>query len=216
MTKLMKVVGAVALGLAFAVAHAQTYPLKPVRMVVPFPPGGSNDIVARLIAQKVGEAFNQQFIIDNRGGAGGAIGAQTVARAGPDGYTIMLTNPGPAIHNVLLRKDPLYAISDFAPIVYIGSSASIVAATPKFPAANLKELVAFAKAHPGKVSDGPPPASTATRISHSKSSGQRRVSTSCTCRTRAPARHSPTPLQAKWTRWSRRSSLPNRSSTRGG
>jgi tripartite-type tricarboxylate transporter receptor subunit TctC len=151
MTKLMNVVVAVALGLASAVAHAQAYPLKPVRMVVPFPPGGSNDIVARLIAQKLGEAFNQQFIIDNRGGAGGAIGAQTVARAAPDGYTIMLTNPGPAIHNVLLRKDPLYAISDFAPIVYIGSSASIVAATPKFPAANLKELVAFAKAHPGKV-----------------------------------------------------------------
>ena len=151
MTKLMNVVLAVALGLTLGPAHAQVYPVKPVRMVVPFPPGGSTDIVARPIAQKLGEAFNQQVIIDNRGGAGGAIGAQTVARATPDGYTIMLTNPGPSIHNVLLRKDPLYAIGDFAPIVYIGSSASIVAATPKLPAANLKELVAFAKAHPGKV-----------------------------------------------------------------
>ena len=154
MTTLMKVVLAVAVGLTLAVANAQVYPVKPVRMVVPFPPGGSNDIVARLIAQKLSETFNQQFIIDNRGGAGGAIGAQTVARAAPDGYTTMLTNPGPGIHNVLLRKDPLYTIGDFAPIVYIGSSSSIVVATPKFPPNNMKELVAFAKAHPRKVKWG--------------------------------------------------------------
>jgi tripartite-type tricarboxylate transporter receptor subunit TctC len=132
-------------------SFAQPYPDKPVRMVVPFPAGGSNDIVARLLAQKLGEYLGQQFIIDNRGGAGGAIGAQTVANATPDGYTLLLTNPGPGIHNVLLRRKPLYGINDFAPIMHIGSASSIVVANTRLPVANMKELVAYAKANPGKV-----------------------------------------------------------------
>jgi len=134
-----------------AAVHGQDYPTKPVRMVVPFPHGGSNDIMARLLGQKLGEFLGQQFIIDNRGGAGGVIGAQTVARATPDGYTIMLTNPGPSIHNVLLRRQPSYTVADFAPIVHIGSASSIVVANSRVPAGNLKELVAYAKANPGRI-----------------------------------------------------------------
>ena len=140
-----------ALVLAGCAALAQDYPTRPVRMVVPFPPGGSNDIVARLMAQKLGELLGQQFITDNRGGAGGVIGAQIAAKAAPDGYTILLTNPGPSIHNVLLRKQPSYTIADFAPIVHIGSAASIIVGNPRLPAANVRELVAYAKANPGKV-----------------------------------------------------------------
>jgi tripartite-type tricarboxylate transporter receptor subunit TctC len=135
-------------------AFAQQYPDKPVRMIVPFPAGGSNDIIARLLAQKLGEYLGQQFIIDNRGGAGGAIGAQLVANAVPDGYTLLMNNPGPAIHNVLLRRKPLYVIGDFAPIMHIGSASSIVVATMRLPAANMKDLVAYAKANPGKLNYG--------------------------------------------------------------
>jgi tripartite-type tricarboxylate transporter receptor subunit TctC len=119
--------------------------------VVPFTPGGSSDIVARLVTQKLAEFWGQQFVIDNRPGAGGAIGAETVARAVPDGYTILLTNPGPGLHNAVLRKNPSYALSDFAPIAYIGYTPNLIAAYPKLPAGNLKELVDYARAHPGKV-----------------------------------------------------------------
>ena len=151
LTMLTRVVVALALSVLFAPTHAQVYPTRPVRLVVPFPPGGSTDIVARLLSQKLGDALGQQFVIDNRGGAAGAVGAQAVARATPDGYTLMLTNPGPSVHNVLLRKDPVYGVDDFAPIIHISSSASFVVATPKLPVNNLKELIAFAKANPGKI-----------------------------------------------------------------
>jgi tripartite-type tricarboxylate transporter receptor subunit TctC len=132
-------------------AAAQPYPGKPVRLVVPFTPGGSTDIVARLIGSKLSEFWGQQFVVDNRPGAGGAIGAETVARATPDGYTILLTNPGPAVQNVVLRRKPTYALSDFAPIAYVGYTPNIIVANLQFPAANLKELIAYAKAHPGKI-----------------------------------------------------------------
>jgi tripartite-type tricarboxylate transporter receptor subunit TctC len=143
--------GVLALALASAGASAQSYPGKPVRLVVPFTPGGSTDIVARLITQKLHEYWGQQFVIDNRPGAGGAIGAELVARAAPDGYTILLTNPGPALLNVVLRKKPTYALADFAPIVYVGYTPNIVVANPRVPAGNLKELIAYARAHPGRI-----------------------------------------------------------------
>jgi len=133
-----------------SLAPAQ-YPAKPVRLVVPFTPGGSSDVVARLISQKLAEFWGQQFVIDNRPGAGGAVGAETVVRAAPDGYTILLTNPGPGLHNAVLRKSPPYALSDFAPIIYIGYTPNLIAAYHKLPAGNLRELVDYAKAHPGKI-----------------------------------------------------------------
>jgi tripartite-type tricarboxylate transporter receptor subunit TctC len=142
---------ALALALACASAYAQTFPSKPVRLVVPFAPGGSSDIVARLIGQKLTELWGQQFVIDNRPGAGGALGAETVAKAAPDGYTIIFANPGPAVHNVVLRKNPPYRLDDFAPIAYVGYTPNIIVANPKAPYSNLKELVAYAKANPGKI-----------------------------------------------------------------
>ena len=139
------------LWVACATAVAQGYPAKPVRLVVPFTPGGSTDIVARLITQKLAEFWGQLFVVDNRPGAGGAIGAELVARAAPDGYTILLTNPGPALHNAVLRKKPTYALADFAPIVNVGSTPNLVVANLRIPAANLKELIAFARANPGRI-----------------------------------------------------------------
>ena len=133
------------------VGCACTYPAKPVRLVVPFTPGGSSDIVARLLTQKLVDFWGQQFVIDNRPGAGGAVGAEMVARAAPDGYTIMLTNPGPGLHNALLRKKPPYTLADFAPIVYIGYTPNLIAAYPRLPVNNLKELVDYARANPGKI-----------------------------------------------------------------
>jgi tripartite-type tricarboxylate transporter receptor subunit TctC len=132
-------------------AWCQAYPSRPVRVVVPFTPGGSSDIVTRLVTQKLVDFWGQPFVIDNRPGAGGALGAETVARAAPDGYTILLTNPGPGLHNPLLRRKPSYGLADFAPIVYIGLTQNIIAAYPKLPANTLKELVDYARANPGKI-----------------------------------------------------------------
>ena len=139
------------LSTAWAQSPVAAYPDKPLRLVVPFTPGGSSDIVGRLIGSKLVEFWGQQFVIDNRPGAGGALGAETVARSAPDGYTILFANPGPALHNVVLRRKPTYALADFAPVIYIGYSPNIIVANPRFPPASAKELVAYARANPGKV-----------------------------------------------------------------
>ena len=142
-------------------AHAQpskaagaSYPGKAVRWVVPFTPGASNDIVARLMAAKLGDAFGQQFIIDNRAGAGGLVGADTVAKAPPDGYTLLLSNPGPSVNSVLLAKDAPYKVEDFAQVVFFGYAPLVILANPSFPARNPKELLEYLKANPGKVNWG--------------------------------------------------------------
>ena len=145
-------VGLLALSLlAPAWAAAAGYPEKPVRLVVPFTPGGSSDIVGRILAGKLAEFWGQQIVIDNRPGAGGALGAETVAHSAPDGYTLLFANPGPALHNVVLRRKPTYALADFAPVIYIGYSPNIIVASLKFPPSNAKDLVAYARANPGKV-----------------------------------------------------------------
>ena len=133
---------------------AAAYPARPVRWVVPFPPGASNDIIARLIGQKLTEAWGQQFVVDNRPGAGGSLGAETVAKATPDGYTLLLANPGPNVNNPLMRKATPYRIEDFTPIVFIGYAPLIIVAHPKFAPNNARELVEYAKTHPGKVNWG--------------------------------------------------------------
>ena len=133
---------------------AARYPSRPVRWVVPFTPGASNDIIARLVGQKLTEAFSQQFVIDNRPGAGGAVGAETVAKSIPDGYTLLLANPGPSVNTPLMLKKPLYKVDDFTNIVFIGYAPLLILANPKFPPNNPKELLAYAKANPGKVSWG--------------------------------------------------------------
>src|SRR5690348_16129307 len=114
MLRKTKIVAAVALALSSAVAGAADpaagYPNRPVRWIVPFTPGASNDIIARLVGGKLGAAFGQQFVIDNRPGVGGSIGADTVAKAGPDGYTLLLANPGPSVNTPLMLKRSSYKV----------------------------------------------------------------------------------------------------------
>jgi len=155
--KLVKWLACAAACLAPVAAHAQDakdYPNKPVRWVVPFTPGASNDIIARLMGAKLGDAWGQQFIIDNRPGAGGAIGAETVARANPDGYTLLLANPGPSVNTPLLLKRAQYKVGDFTPIVFIGYAPLIILTNPAFAPRNPRELIDYAKANPGKVNWG--------------------------------------------------------------
>jgi len=142
-------------------AHAQPakggaagYPNKPVRWVVPFTPGASNDIIARLVAAKLGDAFGHQFIIDNRPGAGGLVGADTVAKAPPDGYTLLLSNPGPSVNSPMLNKGAPYKVGDFEPVIFFGYAPLIIIANPAFPPRNPKELLDYLKANPGKVNWG--------------------------------------------------------------
>lgn len=141
-----------AAGAAWAQDAASNYPSRPVRWVIPFTPGASNDIIGRLVAGKLSEQLGQQFIIDNRPGAGGIVGAETVARANPDGYTLLLTNPGPSVNNILLRKNPPYKMADFTPIVWMGYAPFYVMASLSFPPKTAREIVDYAKANPGKIS----------------------------------------------------------------
>ncbi|MCC7487153.1 MAG: tripartite tricarboxylate transporter substrate binding protein [Burkholderiales bacterium] len=138
-------------GAAWAQEPAAGYPSRPVRWVVPFPPGASNDIIARLVGQKLGEAFGQQVVVDNRPGAGGLIGGEVVAKAARDGHTLLLANPAPNVNSVLLHRQPPYRIGDLAPVVWIGYAPLIIAAHPKFPPNTAKELVDYARANPGRV-----------------------------------------------------------------
>ena len=133
---------------------ASAYPDKPVRWVVPFTPGASNDIIARLIALKLGEAWGQQFIIDNRPGAGGLIGADTVAKASPDGYTLLLANPGPNVNSPLLSKNSPFTVDDFAPVIFFGYVPLLILANPALPVRNPKELLEYLKVNHGKINWG--------------------------------------------------------------
>jgi tripartite-type tricarboxylate transporter receptor subunit TctC len=143
------VCGAVMLG---GSAMAQTYPCRPVKIVVPFPAGGSNDIVARVLAQKLTERNGQPFYVENRGGAGGNIGAEAVASSEPDGYTLLLTAPPPLTINAALYKDMRYDPSGaFAPVALIASVPIVLAVHPSLGINSVQELIARAKAKPGTI-----------------------------------------------------------------
>ncbi len=144
-------VGLLAAAPAGAQDAAKDYPNRPVRWVVPFPPGASNDIIGRLIGQKLTESLGQQFVIDNRPGAGGLIGGDVVAKASPDGHTLVLANPAPSVNSVLMHKSPPYRLNDLVPVVWIGYAPLIIVASPKFPPKTAKELADYARANPGKV-----------------------------------------------------------------
>jgi tripartite-type tricarboxylate transporter receptor subunit TctC len=132
-------------------AQAQAYPTKPVKLVVPYPPGGPTDIVARLVAQKLSDAMGQQFIIDNRPGAGGNPGAELVARSPADGYTLVVATTAHAI-NPSLFKNLGYSLSkDFAPVSQLTSGPLVIVANPSLPANNVAELIALAKSKPGEL-----------------------------------------------------------------
>src|ERR1043165_5706014 len=138
-------------------AQAQTWPTRPVTLVVPFAAGVTGDIVARGLAEYLSDALGQPFVVENRGGAGGNIGGNVVAKAAPDGYTLLLATTGPASVNKLTYKNmPYDPQRDLAPIVLLGKAPVIIVARNSLPAANLKEFVDYAKANPGKVTAGYP------------------------------------------------------------
>ncbi len=145
---------AVVSGLA-TIAAAQTYPTRPITLVVPFPPGGSTTIVARIVTDRMAEAIGQQFVVDNRGGAGGTLGTRQVAKSAPDGYTIALGYTGTLAIGPSLFPNVGYDVrADFAPIGRIGVAPSTIVVHPSFPVHSIAELIAYAKANPGKVNYG--------------------------------------------------------------
>jgi len=135
-----------------APAAAQHYPSRPVRVVVPFAPGGAVDLVARTIAPKLSEALGQPVVVDNRGGAGGTIGTDIVAKARPDGHTLLVASMGVAVNAALYPKLPYDTLKDLAPVTSLGEQPNIVVVHPSLSASSVGELVALAKARPGQIS----------------------------------------------------------------
>ena len=136
-------------------AQAQTYPVKPIRIVIGFPPGGATDILSRDFAAKLSDELKQQVIVENKPGAGGTIGADLVAKAPADGYTLTIgTSSNHAIAKSLYKKLPYDPVNDFAVITMLAASQNVVVATPDLPVKNVRELVAYAKANPGKLNFG--------------------------------------------------------------
>ena len=153
---LLKSLAALALAAAAALltqpAIAQNYPAKPVRLIIPFPPGGATDIFGRVLAQKLGELIGQSVVVENRPGAGGMIGSELASKAAPDGHTILLaTTSTHSIGPALNPKMPYDAKKDFAPVIHLADATNILIASRTLPVANLRELVAYARANPGKL-----------------------------------------------------------------
>ena len=142
-----------ALALASSLCLAQSYPTKPVRLVVPFPPGGAVDLIARLIQPKMSESLGQPFLIENRPGAAGNVGVEAVARSAPDGYTLVINTNGQAISPAIFKKLSWEA-KDFIPLSQLVASNLILIASPKLPAATVAELIAHARARPGVLNYG--------------------------------------------------------------
>jgi len=145
---------AIAACVATTTAHAQTYPTKPIRLLVPFGPGGVGDITSRAVMQKMSEAMNQQIIIDNRPSAGGIVATETVARSEPDGYTLYLMNNTNAVSAAMFKKLPYDTVKDFAMVSTIGAFSLGVLVSPESPVKNVKDLIAQAKASAGKFNVG--------------------------------------------------------------
>ena len=132
-------------------AQAQAYPSKPVRLVVPFSPGGTSDFIARYLGKKLGEELGQTFIIDNRAGAGGTLGTDIVAKAPGDGYTLLLYHIAIATGPWLYKSLPYDPVKDFAPVTLIAMVPNVLVVGPAVPSKNVAELVALAKSKPGKL-----------------------------------------------------------------
>ena len=141
----------VALALLAGAASAQSYPSKPVRVVIPWPPGGSNDVVGRIVTQKVGENLGQQFIVDNRAGAAGSIGADVVAKAPPDGYTLMVHSTSHVGNAHLYKKLPYDTLKDFTGVALLAAQPGALTIHPSLPVKTVKEFIALAKARPGTI-----------------------------------------------------------------
>lgn len=131
--------------------HAQSYPTKPVRMIVPFAPGGNTDIIARVFAPKMGEILGQQIIIDNRGGAGSTIGTELAARAAPDGYVLLTVSAAHTINPAMIKKLNYDSVKDFTPLGIIADVPTAFVVHPSLPTRNVKEFVAIARSKPGEI-----------------------------------------------------------------
>ena len=140
-----------AFAMTAGMATAQTYPAKSIRIVVPFPPGGGTDLVARTVAQKMHETLGQSAIVDNRAGANGIIGADLVAKAPADGYTVLITIASHAINPTLYSKLPYDTLGDLAPVSLLAEYPFVITVHPSVPAKTIKELIAFAKSHPAAL-----------------------------------------------------------------
>jgi tripartite-type tricarboxylate transporter receptor subunit TctC len=162
----MKILWAVALALATMVAHAEPYPGRPIKLIVPFAPGGSADLVGRLLAQQLSESLGQPVVVENKGGASGMLGNEYVAKSAPDGYTLTVGTLGPfAVNQTLYEHVPYDNIRDFAPITLTGISSHILVAHPSVPVHNVNQLIALAKEKPGQLTFASSGTGNATHIS---------------------------------------------------
>jgi tripartite-type tricarboxylate transporter receptor subunit TctC len=132
-------------------ALAQTYPTKPVRVIIPWPPGGSNDVVGRLVLQKLTQSLGQQFVVDNRAGAAGSIGAELVAKAPPDGYTLMVHSTTHVGNGTLYKNLPYDVVKDFSGVGLLSAQPGVLTVHPSLPVKSVREFVALAKSRPGQV-----------------------------------------------------------------
>jgi tripartite-type tricarboxylate transporter receptor subunit TctC len=142
----------------------EAYPTRPIRFIVPFPPGGGNDIVGRIVGARLGEGLRQPVVIDNRGGAGGTIGTDITAKAPPDGYTVLVNNISLAVNHTLFRKLPYDTLRDLAPVGLIGRQPNVVVVHPALPARTVRELLDQARAKPGQVTYGSGGVGTASHL----------------------------------------------------
>ena len=142
---------AFALLLLAAAAHAQTYPLKPIRMIVPFAAGGNTDIIARIVAPEMSRLFGQQIVIDNRGGAGSIIGTEITSKSPPDGYTLITVSAAHAINPAMVKKLPYDSIKDFSAITMIADVPTALVVHPSMPVKTAKEFAALARSRPGQI-----------------------------------------------------------------
>jgi tripartite-type tricarboxylate transporter receptor subunit TctC len=134
-----------------AAGAAQGYPARPIRFIVPFPPGGGNDIVGRIVAQRLNEALGVPVVVDNRGGAGGTIGTDIASKAPPDGHTLLINNISLAVNATLFERLPYDTLKDLAPVSLLGRQPQVLVVHPSVPAATVKELLALARAKPGQT-----------------------------------------------------------------
>ena len=150
--------------LASSAAQAQNYPSKPIRFIVPFPPGGGNDIVGRIVAQKLAEGFALTVVVDNRGGAGGTVGTEMAAKAPADGYTLLINNISLAVNATLFQKLPYDTLKDLAPVTLVGRQPNILVVHPSVPAKSMRELLALARAKPRQINYGSGGIGTASHL----------------------------------------------------
>jgi len=161
------VAGAIVLGCLAAVpdeAQAQAYPARPIRLVIPYPPGGPTDILGRPVANKLGEVLGQQVIVENRAGASAILGTESVAKAAPDGYTLLLADINHAVNRSLYKSLPYDSRKDFTPIGLIASASLALIVNASLPARSVQELIALAKSQPGKLSYGSAGAGNLTHL----------------------------------------------------